>query len=189
MSILIKTLTRMGLLKGDLDYHLVRASMVIIYFFFGYQKWFDYEAQGLIPFFTHGPFIFWMVPVFGLKGATYLLGVSEWLFGALLLAGFWNKKLGVLGALGSVVTFLCTVTIIPFMPDGWAASAGGFPAMVGNVAFLMKDAVLLAVSIYLLRQDVFRAASAAPVDRLTGASTDVKHMRTRVTKGEYEQTF
>jgi uncharacterized membrane protein YkgB len=33
-----------------------------------------------------------MVPVFGIKGATYLLGVSEWLFGALLLAGFWNRS-------------------------------------------------------------------------------------------------
>jgi uncharacterized membrane protein YkgB len=42
--------------------------MVIIYLFFGYQKWFDYEAQGLIPFFTHGPLIFWMYPVFGIKG-------------------------------------------------------------------------------------------------------------------------
>jgi Protein of unknown function, DUF417 len=41
-------------------------------------------------------------------------------------------------------------TIIPFMPDGWAASAGGFPAMQGNVAFLMKDVVLFAVSFYLL---------------------------------------
>jgi uncharacterized membrane protein YkgB len=88
-----------------------------------------------------------------------------------LFAGFWNKKLGVLGALGSVVTFLCTVTIIPFMPDGWAASAGGFPAMVGNVAFLMKDVVLLAVSVYLLRQDVLRLVSAAPVYKFTRAST------------------
>src|SRR6185437_3863161 len=188
MSLLIKALAKLGLFKVDLDYRLLRASMVIIYFFFGYQKWFDYEAQNLIPFFSHGPLIYWMYSVFGIKAATYFLGVSEWLFGALLLAGFWNKKLGVLGALGSVVTFLCTVTIIPFMPDGWAASAGGFPAMVGNVAFLMKDDVLLAVSIYLLRQDVFRVVSAAPVDRLTGASMDVKHMRTRVTKGEYEQT-
>jgi uncharacterized membrane protein YkgB len=73
------------------------------------------------------------------------LGVSECLFGTLLLAGFWNKKLGILGALGSILTFLCTVTIIPFTPDGWAASAGGFPAMMGNVVFLMKDVVLLAV--------------------------------------------
>ena len=71
-----------------------------------------------------------------------------------------QKKLGILGALGSVVTFLCTVTIIPFMPDGWAPSAGGFPAMVGNVAFLMKDVVLLAVSFYLLKQDLLRATLA-----------------------------
>jgi uncharacterized membrane protein YkgB len=34
--------------KGGIDNHLVRASMVIVYFFFGYQKWFDYEARGLI---------------------------------------------------------------------------------------------------------------------------------------------
>jgi NAD(P)-dependent dehydrogenase (short-subunit alcohol dehydrogenase family) len=45
--------------------------------------------------------------------------------------------------------------------DGWAASAGGFPAMVGNVAFLMKDVVLFAVSFYLLKQDVMRAALSA----------------------------
>jgi len=161
MTFVTKLLVKLGILKEDLDYHFVRASMVIIYFFFGYQKWFDYEAQGLIPFFTHGPLIFWMYPVFGVKGASYFLGVSEWLFGALLLAGFWNKKLGILGALGSVATFITTITIIPFMPDGWAPSAGGFPAMVGNVAFLMKDVVLLAASVYLLRQDVLRVSQSA----------------------------
>jgi uncharacterized membrane protein YkgB len=160
-NILISILTKLGLLRKDLDYHLLRASMVIIYLFFGYQKWFDYEVQGLIPFFTHGPLIFWMYSVFGMKGSTYFLGASEWLFGALLFAGFWDKKLGVLGALGSVATFITTVTIIPFMPDGWAPSAGGFPAMVGNVAFLMKDVVLLAVSFYLLKQDLMRVAQAA----------------------------
>jgi uncharacterized membrane protein YkgB len=174
MSGLIKRLTRTGLLKHDLDYHFIRASMVIILFFFGYQKWFDYEAKNLIPFFTHGPLIFWMYPVFGMKGATYFLGVSEWLFAALLLAGFWNKKLGVLGALGSIVSFLCTVTIIPFLPNGWEASAGGFPAMVGNVAFTMKDVVLLAVSFYLLKQDVLRVASDASIDELIRTSSTVQ---------------
>jgi hypothetical protein len=55
MNLLIKVLIRIGLLKNDLDYHLVRASMVIIYFFFGYQKWFAYEAHGLIPFISNSP--------------------------------------------------------------------------------------------------------------------------------------
>jgi uncharacterized membrane protein YkgB len=158
MNLLIKILAKLGLLTKDLDYHLVRASMVIIYFFFGYQKWFAYEAHDLIPFFQNGPLISWMYPVFGVQGASWFLGVSEWLFGALLFLGFWNKKLGILGALGSCVTFIMTITIIPFMPDGWNASAGGFPAMQGNVAFLMKDLVLFAVSVYLLKQDVVRVS-------------------------------
>ena len=174
MNRLITFLSKTALFRGELDYHFLRASMVIIYFFFGYQKWFDYEVQGLIPFFTHWPLIFWMYSVFGMKGSTYLLGVSEWLFGALLLAGFWNKKLGILGALGSVVTFLCTVSIIPFMPDGWAPSAGGFPAMVGNVAFLMKDVVLLAVSFYLLKQDLVRATIRTDVFSAQEAVTVMK---------------
>jgi uncharacterized membrane protein YkgB len=158
MNLLIKLLTKLGLLTRDLDYHVVRASMVIIYFFFGYQKWFPYEAQGLIPFISNGPLISWMYPVFGIQGASWFLGVSEWLFGALLLLGFWNKKLGILGALGSCVTFVMTITIMPFMPDAWNAAAGGFPAMQGNEAFLMKDVVLFAVSFYLLKQDVERVA-------------------------------
>jgi uncharacterized membrane protein YkgB len=163
MNLLIKILTKFGLLTKDLDYHVVRASMVIIYFFFGYQKWFPYEAQGLIPFISNGPLISWMYPVFGIQGASWFLGVSEWLFGALLLLGFWHKKLGVLGAAGSCVTFIMTITIIPFMPDGWNAAAGGFPAMQGDVAFLMKDVVLFAASFYLLKQDVERASqSTAP---------------------------
>jgi uncharacterized membrane protein YkgB len=161
MNLLVSTLIKLGILKKDLDYHLARASMVIIFLFFGYQKWFEYEAQALIPYISHGPLIFWMYPVLGLKGATWFLGVAEWLFGALLFAGFWNKKLGILGALGAVFSFISTFTIIPFFPNGWAASAGGFPAMTENTAFLMKDLVLLAVSIYLLRQDVLRVSVSA----------------------------
>lgn len=154
MNWLYNQLAKTRILKGDFDHHLIRASMVFTYFIFGYQKWFEYEAQGLIPFFTHGPLIFWMYTVFGIRGSAYFLGVSEWLFGALLLAGFWNKKLGLLGAFGSVMTFVCTLTIIPFFPNGWVESAGGFPAMTPPVGFLMKDVVLLAVSLYLLKHDL-----------------------------------
>jgi uncharacterized membrane protein YkgB len=163
MTALLNILARSGLLKKDIDYHLVRASMVIIFLFFGYQKWFEYEAQVLIPYISNGPLISWMYPAFGIRGASTFLGVAEWTFGALIFAGFWNKKAGVLGALGSIVTFLGTVTILPFMPNGWEESAGGFPAMVGNVPFLMKDLVLLAVSIYLLREDVQRLSQTAPI--------------------------
>ncbi|WP_349509555.1 MULTISPECIES: DUF417 family protein [Afipia] len=48
------------------------------------------------------------------------------------------------------------MTIIPFLPESWDVAAGGFPAMTGNMPFLIKDVVLLAVSIYLLKQDLVR---------------------------------
>jgi len=153
---LVNLLARSDLLRGDLDYHLVRASMVIVFLFFGYQKWFAYEAERLIPFIGNGPLIWWLYPVFGLRGAGWFLGVSEWTFGTLLFLGFWDKRFGVLGALGSTATFIGTITMVPFMPDGWDQSAGGFPAMKGNVPFLMKDVVLLATSLYLLKQDLVR---------------------------------
>ncbi len=158
MNALIKILAKSRLLKGNLDLLLVRGSMVLIFLLFGYQKWFDYEAQGLVPFISNGPLTSWMYPVFGIHGASWFLGVSEWLTAALLIWGFWNPKAGVLAAILCVGTFITTVTIIPFMPDGWAPSAGGFPALIGNVAFLMKDVVLLAVSVYLLKQDLVRAS-------------------------------
>jgi uncharacterized membrane protein YkgB len=161
MNFLTEFLAGSGLFKKDLDYHVVRASMVLIFVFFGYQKWFEYEAQALIPYISSSPLISWLYPVFGIRGASWFLGVSEWLYGLLLFIGFWDKRIGVLGAIGSLVTYFVTVTIIPFMPHGWAASAGGFPAMAGNVPFLMKDVVLLAASIYLLKQDAERVRAAA----------------------------
>jgi uncharacterized membrane protein YkgB len=165
MNSLIKTLATSRLFRGDFDYHLVRASMVLIFLLFGYQKWFQYEADALLPFISNGPLLSWMYPVFGVRGATWFLGVAEWLFAALLFLGFWNKKLGILGAIGSCFSFVATITTIPFMPDGWAPSAGGFPAMTGNVAFVMKDVVLFAASFYLLKQDVMRASLAAQSGR------------------------
>lgn len=156
MNHLVQVLSKTGLLREDLDYHLIRTSMVIVFLLFGYQKWFGYEAQVLIPFISNGPLISWLYPVFGTSGASWFLGVMEWLFGLLLFWGFWNRKAGILGALGSCATYVATVTIIPFMPNGWDVVAGGFPAMTGNVPFLMKDVVLLAASFYLLKQDVVR---------------------------------
>jgi uncharacterized membrane protein YkgB len=160
MKTVIRLLSKTGILQSDIDYHLIRASMVLIFLSFGYQKWFEYEAQVLIPYISNGPLIFWLYPAFGVRGASWFLGVSEWLIGALLFLGFWDKRLGILGAIGSTFTFVATVTIIPFMPNGWDPAAG-FPAMAGNVPFLMKDVVLLAASIYLLKQDLVRVYASA----------------------------
>jgi uncharacterized membrane protein YkgB len=94
MNALIRVLGKSALLSEDLDYYLIRAALVIVFLFFGYQKWFEYEAEVLIPYISHGPLIFWLYPVLGVRGASWFLGSAEWLFGTLLFLGFWNKRLG-----------------------------------------------------------------------------------------------
>ena len=160
MNYVVNILGRSGLLKRDLDYHLLRASMVIIFAWFGFDKWHDAVIKELVPLISHGPLIFWTIPVLGVGGTSILLGTSEWTFGSLLLLGYWNKKLGVLGALGSCFTFIGTVTIFPFAPGAWDPAAGGFPVMTTVSGFLLKDLVLLVVSVYLLKQDVARVIEA-----------------------------
>jgi uncharacterized membrane protein YkgB len=111
MDRLINTLAKLTIFKSDFDYHLIRASMVFIAFSL-VIRWFQYEADALIPYISHGPLIFWMYPVFGIRGATYFLGAAESLFGVLLFLGFWNKELGILGALGFCFSMISTFTII-----------------------------------------------------------------------------
>jgi uncharacterized membrane protein YkgB len=161
-------LAKSGLLQSDFDYHFIRIAMVIVFLFFGYQKWFAYEARVLVPYISNGPLISWLYPAFGVRGASWFLGVCEWVICSLLL-GFWSKSAGMLGAIGSCGTFVATVTIIPFMPDGWDVVAGGFPAMTGNIPFLVNDVVLLVASSYLLRQDVIRATHSRATNLLANA--------------------
>jgi uncharacterized membrane protein YkgB len=161
MNYVANLLDRSGLLKENVDYYMLRIAMVIIFAWFGYDKWFEAEIRGLLPIITHGPFISWTIPVLGIRGTAIFLGSMEWTFGTLLLLGFWNKKAGMLGAIGSTATFISTLTVLPFVPDGWNVEAGGFPAMAMNAAFLLKDLVLLAVSVCLLRKDAIRVVEAA----------------------------
>lgn len=151
----VKTLTR-----SSLDIQLLRVSLILIFFGFGYTKWFDYEAHALIPLIGNSPLLSWLHAVFGIHGASYALGVAEWAIGAALLMGIGQPHVGVIGALGSMITYLATLTLILSTPGAWEASAGGFPAMSGATSFLIKDVVLLAASVVLLKHDLKHSCTA-----------------------------
>lgn len=155
----IVSVSKFSLARGDVGHHLIRIAMVFTFAIFGYQKWFSFEAHQITPFIEHSPVVFWLIPAFGVRGAGFFLGTTEWLFGTLIFLGFWNRKLGMVGAIGSFVTFVGTVTIIPFFPNGWATEAGGFPAMYLPVAFLVKDVLFLVVSVYLFQKDLLAEAT------------------------------
>ncbi len=159
MNSLLLKVSQLRLFQGDLEYKLLRAVMVLTFFVFGIQKFSAYTAQMLVPLIDHSPIVFWLEPVFGVRGAGFFLATSELTFGTLIFLGYWSHKLGILGALGSIVTFVGTASILFFFPDAWAKEAGGFPIMSLPGGFLMKDFLFLAVSFYLLKHDLLGAAS------------------------------
>jgi uncharacterized membrane protein YkgB len=144
--------------RSGLDGYLIRGAMVFTFFAFSIQKFSQYTAEMLVPLISHSPVVFWLLPAFGVRGAGYFLATTETIFGSLIFLGYWSPRLGILGALGSIVTFIGTTSIIPFLPDGWAHEAGGFPIMTLPLGFLMKDVLFLVASFYLLKQDLTRAA-------------------------------
>jgi uncharacterized membrane protein YkgB len=54
--------------RSNLDRHLIRAAMVFEFFAFSIQKWNHYTVEMLVPMISHSPVVFWLLPVFGLRG-------------------------------------------------------------------------------------------------------------------------
>ena len=133
---------------------LLRLSIVVIFFWFGLQKFTAYEAIGIAPLVSNSPLTSWL-DVLGTQGASMVIGTSELTFGVLLAIGFrWpGSVVATLGALGSCVTFLTTLSFMVTTPGVFAPS--GPPLLSGTTGvFLIKDIVLLATSIVLLAQSI-----------------------------------
>lgn len=138
------------------DVFIFKLSMIIIFFFFGYAKWFPYEAEGISIFIANSPFVSWLHTLFGIRGASFFLGTVELSISVLLLMGLWFPFAGLAGAAGSTLTFIITTTFLFSTPGAVVPAAGGFPALSSIEQFLLKDIVLLCVSLLLLRHEIVR---------------------------------
>ena len=53
---------------------LLRWALVIVFIWFGGMKFTAYEAQGIAPFIANSPFMSWLHALFGIQGASYVIG-------------------------------------------------------------------------------------------------------------------
>jgi uncharacterized membrane protein YkgB len=143
---------------------LLRYSLVLVFAGFGYIKFFPFEAEALAPLFAASPVLGWLPDAFGAAGASRALGVAELTTAMLLAVRPISPRLSILGGLMSVATFATTLSLMLSLPI-WEASAGGFPALNGIGAFLLKDAVLLAASIAVLAESLSAAARGSRAPR------------------------
>lgn len=130
---------------------LLRWSLVIIFLWFGGMKFTVYEANGIAPFIASSPIMSWLHALFGVRGASYVIGTLELSTALVLAAGAFVPLASVLGAAMSATTYLITLTFMLSTPGVAEVSAGGFPAISAVPGqFLLKDLVLLAASLSLL---------------------------------------
>ena len=142
---------------------LLRWALVIVFLWFGAMKFTAYEAAGIAPFIGHSPIMSWL-GMFGTQGQSYFVGVIELSTAVVLILGAFRPLFSALGALMSAATYLMTLTFFITTPGVAEPTAGGFPAISAIPGqFLLKDAVLLAASLVLLRASVrLRGALATP---------------------------
>ena len=136
---------------GSLNFlALLRWALVVIFLWFGGMKFTAYEAAGIAPFIEHSPIMSWLHALFGVQGASYVIGVLELSTAtALILEAF--QPIFSLGAAMSAVTYLITLTFFLSTPGVAETTAGGFPAISASPGqFLLKDLVLLVASLSLL---------------------------------------
>jgi uncharacterized membrane protein YkgB len=134
---------------------LLRWSLVVIFIWFGGMKFTLYEANGIAPFIAHSPIMSWLHALFGVRGASYFIGIVELSTAAALTLGAINPFFSALGAAMSAITYLVTLTFFLSTPGVIEPTAGGFPAISALPGqFLLKDLVLLAASLCLLLASV-----------------------------------
>lgn len=137
------------------DLALLRYALAVEFLWFGCMKFTAYEAMGNASLIAHSPILGWMNPAFGIQGASYAIGIIELTTCAMLLLGALIPIASALGAAMSMITFIITLTFFASTPGVAEASAGGFPAISALPGqFLLKDLVLLAASVALLRASV-----------------------------------
>lgn len=130
---------------------LLRWALVIVFLWFGAMKFTAYEANGIAPFVINSPIMSWLHSLFGVQGASYVIGVLELSTAAALIIGAFQPIFSALGAAMSAATYLITLTFFLSTPGVAEATAGGFPAISALPGqFLLKDVVLLAASLSLL---------------------------------------
>ena len=125
-------------------------SVVLILLWIGAMKFTTYEAAAIEGLVASSPLTSWLTNFLSVQGTAKLVGTIEIATALALVLSSLNRYIAIAGAGAAVATFATTSSFLLTAP-GWEASLGGFPSLsVLPGQFLLKDLVLLAVSLSLL---------------------------------------
>ena len=165
-------------LKG-FGVHLIRVAIFIIFIWIGGLKFWNYEAEGIVPFVANSPFMSFFYEKeapeykdYKLKegefdkvkhewhqenntyGFSHGLGLLIMSFGILTLLGIWFPKIGFVGTGLVILMTFGTLSFLVTTPEVWVPDLGsgehGFPLLSGAGRLVIKDTAILAGAVVVL---------------------------------------
>lgn len=129
----VDTLGRAGLA-------VLRYGMAFLLILWGSFKFFAFEATAIEPLVANSPFLSWLYPAFGTRGASDLFGIFEVGVGILIASRRWFPRLSGYASLAASGMFVITLTFLVTTPDAFGP---GSPWS----GFLLKDVMFLGAAL------------------------------------------
>jgi uncharacterized membrane protein YkgB len=128
------TISKIGLV-------ILRYGLALFLGLWGLAKFTAGEATAIEPLVSHSPFLSWLYPAFGIRGASAVFGVFEVGAAILIASRRWFPRASAYGSLASSGMFLITLSFLVTTPDVFAPSSpwGGF---------LLKDVLFLGAAVF-----------------------------------------
>jgi len=125
---------------GKVGLGVLRYGMAALLLVWGAAKFTPMEANTIKPLVEHSPFLAWTYTLFGVQGASNLLGVFEVAFGFLIAMRHWFPRVSGFASLTASGMFVITLSFLVTTPGVFAPSSpwGGF---------LMKDIMFLGAAL------------------------------------------
>ena len=168
-----------------LGINLIRVAILVIFVWIGGLKFWNYEAEGIVPFVANSPFMSFFYTKdapeykeYKLKegeldetkhlwheenntyGFSHGLGILIMGIGILTFLGIFSPKTGLVGAGLAIVMTLGTLSFLVTTPEVWVPDLGsgeqGFPLLTGAGRLVIKDIAILAGAVVVLSDSVGR---------------------------------
>jgi reactive chlorine resistance protein C len=129
----------------------LRYGLVALLLLWGGMKFTTLEAEGIRPLIEHSPFMSWMYPAFGVRGASAIIGIVELTAAVLIATRRFKPNLSAIGSLIASFVFLVTLSFLVTTP-GVLAPDNPFGG------FLMKDIIFLGAALVTAAEALAAAA-------------------------------
>ncbi len=115
---------------------ITRYGLVGLLLLWGTFKFFAFEATGIQPLVEHSPFLAWLLPLFGLRVTSDIIGVIEIGTGLAIATRRWLPRISAYGSLAATGMFLITLSFLVTTPGALSTNSP-------FSGFLLKDIMFL----------------------------------------------